>query len=184
MKAAHTCSVQLMRNSMHRLLCYGWLRQQGFPSWRAYLEHCLGHYCCFGHCVLDLSDACLGVCQVLAHYELMEEFKVEVPSIQLAAVQDLDSVHSALRDAQWAAESAKDRLAQVSTPIRCSSSIHPEGVSPHQSVHISASHGWQVRRSDTPAPLTQMLSCGHSAESKRIGDLCLPVIADVPRAAV
>jgi hypothetical protein len=61
-------------------------------------------------------DACLDGSQVLAHYELMEDFKVEVPSIQLAAVQDLDSVHSALRDAQWAAESAKDRLAQVSTP--------------------------------------------------------------------
>ena len=44
-------------------------------------------------------------CQVVAHYDLIEEFKIRVPDMQLAAYQTLDSDYTSLRDAMWSGAS-------------------------------------------------------------------------------
>ncbi len=51
------------------------------------------------------SRMCVGVmCQVVAHYDLLEEFRIKVPEMQLAAYQTLDSDYTSLRDAMWSGE--------------------------------------------------------------------------------
>ncbi len=39
--------------------------------------------------------------QVVAHYDLIEEFDIKVPDMQLAAYQTMDHDYTALRDAMW-----------------------------------------------------------------------------------
>lgn len=51
--------------------------------------------------------------QVAAHYTLLEEFGIAAPEEEVTATRCMDTDYGALRDAAWAAESAKDRHAQV-----------------------------------------------------------------------
>jgi hypothetical protein len=55
----------------------------------------------------------LVLLQVAAHYDLLEEFGIAAPEEEVAAARCMDGDYSALSDAAWAAEAAKDRQAQV-----------------------------------------------------------------------
>lgn len=55
---------------------------------------------------------CAAAPQVAAHYELMEEFDVHVPPLDLASFQSMDQDYGALRDALWNADTGKDKLAE------------------------------------------------------------------------
>jgi hypothetical protein len=63
---------------------------------------------------------------VAAHYELIEEFDVHIPEAQMAAYQTMHIEYNCLRDAQWAAESAKERLAEVRQGCRLSVALSYE----------------------------------------------------------
>lgn len=56
------------------------------------------------------QSACL---QVSDYYALLREFNVLTPDEDVASVSFMDADYAALRDAAWAAESARDGQAQV-----------------------------------------------------------------------
>jgi hypothetical protein len=53
------------------------------------------------------------------YYALLREFNVPTPDEDIASVSFMDSDYSALRDAAWAAEAAKDNQAQVNQMLSC-----------------------------------------------------------------
>lgn len=56
--------------------------------------------------------------QVTAFYDLLDDFGVSAPEEEVTAAHCMDVEYGALRDAAWAAESAKDRQAQVGSQFQ------------------------------------------------------------------